>query len=215
MAAITSFTFNPFQENTYIVFDNTRECVIIDPGCFHPNERKMLVDYLSKEGLKPVRLLNTHCHLDHIFGNQFIFDQYGLLPEIHEDELPILESYPMVAERYGVPNAQPSPLPKRYIQKDEEITFGESKMKALLTPGHSPASISFYFEPEGFVIAGDVLFYESIGRTDLPGGDYDTLLASIKRELLPMKDETVVFSGHGQQTTIGHERQNNPFLRKI
>ena len=215
MAAVTSFAFNPFQENTYIVFDATKECVIIDPGCFHESERKMLINYLSKEGLKPVRLLNTHCHLDHIFGNQFIFDEYGLLPEIHEGELPVLESYPMVAEKYGVPNAQPSPLPIRYIKNGEEISFGESKMKALLTPGHSPASLSFYFEPEGFVIAGDVLFYESIGRTDLPGGDYDTLIASIQRELLPMKDETIVFSGHGPQTTIGHERQNNPFLRGI
>ena len=121
----------------------------------------------------------------------------------------------MVAEKYGVPNAQPSPLPKRYIKNGEEISFGESKMKALLTPGHSPASLSFYFESEGFVIAGDVLFYESIGRTDLPGGDYDTLIASIQRELLPMKDETIVFSGHGPQTTIGHERQTNPFLRGI
>ncbi len=215
MASVKTFTFNPFQENTYIVFDETKECVIIDPGCFHPNEQKVLVDYMSNEGLKPVRLLNTHCHLDHIFGNQFIFDRYGLLPEIHEGELPILKSYPMVAERYGVPNAQPSPLPKRYIKKDEEIVFGASKMKALLAPGHSPASICFFFETDGFVVAGDVLFYESIGRTDLPGGDYDTLIASIRRELLPMKDEIVVFSGHGPQTTIGHERQNNPFLRNI
>ncbi len=215
MASVQTFTFNPFQENTYIVFDETKECIIIDPGCFHLNEQKVLVDYISSEGLKPVRLLNTHCHLDHIFGNQFIFDQYGLLPEIHEGELPILKSYPMVAERYGVLNAQPSPLPKRYIEKDEEIVFGASKMKALLAPGHSPASICFFFETEGFVIAGDVLFYESIGRTDLPGGDYDTLIASIRRELLPMKDEIVVFSGHGPQTIIGHERQNNPFLRNI
>lgn len=212
MAAITSFAFNPFQVNTYIVFDETKECVIFDPGCYDAREQKMLVDYIEKEGLKPVRLLNTHCHLDHIFGNQFILDQYGLLPEIHEDELPLMESYPMVAQQYGVPNAQPSPMPERYIQKDEMITFGESKMKALLTPGHSPASISFYFEEEGFVIAGDVLFYESIGRTDLPGGNFQTLVRSINRELMIMSNETVVFSGHGQQTTIGHERIHNPFL---
>jgi len=157
----------------------------------------------------------THCHLDHIFGNQFILDEYGLLPEIHKDELPIMENYPMVAQKYGVPNAQPSPLPERYIQQDEIITFGESSMKALLTPGHSPGSISFHFEQEGFIIAGDVLFRESIGRTDLPGGNYNTLITSIQSELLRLRDQTVVFPGHGPQTTIGHERLNNPFLRTI
>ncbi|HHB78197.1 MAG TPA: MBL fold metallo-hydrolase [Saprospiraceae bacterium] len=214
MVGITYFDFNPFHENTYFVFDETKECVIIDPGCYDAAERKMLVDYIEKGGLKPVRLLNTHCHLDHVFGNQFIFDQYGLLPEIHENELPILETYPLVAEKYGVPHAAPSPKPVHFIEKDEEIAFGESKMKALFAPGHSPGGLCFYCESDDFVVAGDVLFYKSIGRTDLPGGDYDRLISSIHRELLSLPDQTAVFPGHAQQTTIGYERQNNPFLRE-
>lgn len=213
MAAITSFTFNPFQENTYIIYDETKECIIIDPGCYHDAEKRMLTEYIKGNDLKPVRLLNTHCHLDHIFGNQFIYETYGLLPEIHQKELPILASYPMVAQKYGVLNAAPSPVPKQFIEQDEVLTFGTSKCTALFAPGHSPASLCFYFEEEGFVIVGDVLFKESIGRTDLLGGDYNTLINSIKTQLMPMSDKVVVFSGHGPQTTIGHERLNNPFLK--
>lgn len=212
MAFVSAFALNPFQENTYIVYDETKECIIIDPGCSNAQEEQVLTDFIEKKGLKPVRLLLTHCHLDHIFGNHFIHQTYGLAPEFHQADLPVFESFLEVCKHYGIPNAKPSPPPKQFIQTNAMLTFGASKMKAILAPGHSPGSLCFYFEEEGFMIAGDVLFRQSIGRTDLPGGDYDTLIQSIQTELMPLPDEVIVFSGHGPQTTIGYERRNNPFL---
>ncbi|MCC6726370.1 MAG: MBL fold metallo-hydrolase [Saprospiraceae bacterium] len=211
-ATIVIFTFNPFQENTYVVFDETKECVIIDPGCFEAHERIELDKFIRDNELKPVRLINTHCHLDHVFGNAFVNRTWGLGLEIHEGELPVLEAVPQIAKFYGMPMGEQSPAPDRFIAEAEVIAFGNTKMEAILTPGHSPASLSFFIREDGLLIAGDVLFRESIGRTDLPGGDYDTLIASIKDKLLPLGDEVKVFPGHGPSTTIGHERMHNPFL---
>lgn len=213
MADVVSLTFNPFQENTYIVFDQTKACVIFDPGCSDASEQARLVQELEKRSLRPVRLINTHCHIDHVFGNSFISRKYGLGLEIHSGELPVLEATPQVAALYGIPYPDPSPRPKRYIEEGEIIEFGQTRMEAILTPGHSPASLSFYCEEDDFLIAGDVLFYGSIGRTDLPGGDYDTLIQSIKTKLLPLGDEVRVYPGHMQPTTIGYEKAHNPFLR--
>ncbi len=211
-ATIAIFTFNPFQENTYLVFDETKECAIIDPGCFEAHERIELDKFIQDNELKPVRLINTHCHLDHVFGNAFVSRTWELELEIHKGELPVLEAVPQIAKFYGMPSGELSPAPGRFIEEGEIIAFGNTKMEAILTPGHSPASLSFFIREGGLLIAGDVLFREGIGRTDLPGGDYDTLIASINDKLLPLGDDVKVFPGHGPSTTIGHERRHNPFL---
>lgn len=212
MANVVKLTFNDFQENTYIVYDDTGECVIFDPGCFRSYEEEELVQKISDLRLTPVRLINTHCHLDHVFGNKFVADHFGLGLEIHRGELPVLEAVPQVCMMYGLPPAVPSPAPSRFIEEGEVIEFGNTQLEVLFTPGHSPASISFYCRESGFVIAGDVLFYGSIGRTDLPGGDFDTLISNIKEKLLVLPDDTIIYPGHGPKTTIAFERANNPFL---
>lgn len=212
MTAVTYLTNNPFQENTYILYDETKECIIIDPGCFYGHEKEALVGYIQQHDLKPVRLINTHCHIDHVFGNKFVADTYGLGLEIHQGELVVLQAIPQVAQMYGIPYKEPSPEPTRYIAAGELIEFGNTKLEARFTPGHSPASLSFYCAESGFIIGGDVLFQGSIGRTDLPGGNMATLLKSIETHFLSLDDDTLVYSGHGNSTTIGAERQSNPFL---
>ena len=211
MIQVASFTFNPFQENTYVLHDDTKACIIIDPGCYTQLEKDQLVQHIEQNDLKPVRLINTHCHIDHVFGNKFIAEKYDLTLEIHEGEVPVLNMLLPTANMYGVP-VEPSPAAGNYLKEGDFLTFGESQMKILFTPGHSPASISFYSEADKFVIAGDVLFRGSIGRTDLMGGDFDTLIKSIKTQLFPLGDDVVVYSGHGPETTIGYEKANNPFL---
>ena len=206
------FTFNPFQENTYILYDDTRECVIFDPGCYENSEKLELDNFIAANNLKPVRLINTHCHIDHVFGNAFVAKRYGLELEIHKGELPVLKSCARVGEMYGIPYPEESPLPGKYIEEGEVISFGNSELEAIFTPGHSPASLSFFCREEKILIAGDVLFRESIGRTDLPGGDHATLIKSIKEKLLPLGDDVKVYPGHGPETTIGWEKVRNPFL---
>lgn len=213
MTLVAKFTFNPFQENTYVLYDDTKSCIIIDPGCYTAEEKQELKGFIEEKELKPVRLINTHCHLDHIFGNKFVADTYGLELEIHEGEVPVLEAVPMACQVYGLPLPEPSPTPTHFIEAGDVIEFGNTRLKTLFTPGHSPASISFYCAESKFVIAGDVLFYGSIGRTDLPGGNLGTLIQSIKTELFPLGDDVVVYSGHGPDTNIGFEKANNPFLQ--
>lgn len=212
MAQVVQLTFNPFQENTYLVYDETGECLIFDPGCSNVAEENELKSKIEALSLTPVQLINTHCHLDHVFGNKFVADTYNLGLEIHEKELPVLEAVPMVCNMYGIPKPPPSPAPAKFLKEGDCIQFGNTKLLMLFTPGHSPGSLTFYCEKDQFMIAGDVLFYGSIGRTDLPGGDHQTLIDSIKNELLPLGDDIVVYSGHGPKTQIGFERQNNPFL---
>ena len=212
MALVAKFTFNPFQENTYIVYDETKECVIFDPGCYTQEEKKKFQAFISSNSLKPVRLINTHCHIDHVFGNRFCADLYQLPLEIHDQELPVLKAVPQVADMYGIPMSDDSPEAGRLIKEGEVLTFGQTSFKALLTPGHSPGSLSFYFEDDQFVIGGDVLFREGIGRTDLPGGSYPVLIQSIKEQLFVLPDGVTVYAGHMGETTIGHEKKHNPFL---
>ncbi|MEY3050341.1 MAG: hypothetical protein RLY31_126 [Bacteroidota bacterium] len=209
---VATLVFNMFQENTYIVYDDSGECIIVDPGCYEAHERIELMTFIQENGLRPVRLLNTHCHLDHVFGNKFVADSWGLTLEIHRGERPVLEAMPEVCRLYGIPAPEPSPMPGRYIEPGETISFGQTRLEAIYTPGHSPASLSFHCAAAGFVLAGDVLFRESIGRTDLPGGDFDTLIRSIREQLFPLGNEVKVYPGHGPATTIGHERLFNPFL---
>ncbi len=213
MSHVVVFTFNDFSENTYLIQDESKECIIIDPGNNSASEDKTLSDYIQSNGLTPVRLLNTHCHLDHVFGNKYVADTYQLDLEIHEGEIPVLESTPQVCNMYGIPYPNPSPAPSKFLKPGDTISFGDTNLSIHFTPGHSPASVSFYNEKEGYIIGGDVLFQGSIGRTDLPGGNFDTLIQSIKDTFLTLPDETRVYSGHGPMTTVGDERAKNPFLQ--
>lgn len=211
MISIHFFTFGPFQENTYVLFDESKECIIIDPGCYDNAERAELAAFIADKKLTPVRLINTHCHLDHVFGNGFVAEKYHLKLEINKYDQPVLDSFLKTCNLYGL-NAEPSPAPSVYLAEGDNISFGNSTLEILFTPGHSPGSITFYNKEQKFMVAGDVLFYGSIGRTDLPGGNFETLISSIKDKLFPLGDDFKVYSGHGPETNIGFERKNNPFL---
>lgn len=214
MINVHYFEFSPFAENTYVLYDlqdKTKECIIVDPGCYETHEKEALKDYITKNGLKPIRLLNTHSHIDHVFGNKFVHDTYGLLPEMHKDELPGLQAVPTYGATMGL-RVEPSPLPEKYLVEGDTVKLGNSELSVLFTPGHSIASISFYCEKDQFVIGGDVLFQGGIGRTDLPGGSYPVLIQSIAEKFLTLGDTVIVYSGHGPETTIGLERKTNPFL---
>lgn len=213
MARVVKFTFNPFQENTYIVTDDSKECVIFDPGCLQAKEQQELAQYIEQENLKVVRLINTHCHLDHIFGNHFVKKRYQVELEAHKGEKVVLEQAIPAAKMYGIPYPEPSPPIEKYIEEGDIITFGNNtQLEAIFTPGHSPASLSFFCKADAFLIAGDVLFHGSIGRTDLPGGDHQMLISAIKNKVLPLGDKVTVHPGHGGKTTIGYEKLFNPFL---
>jgi hydroxyacylglutathione hydrolase len=211
MIQITSFAFNPFQENTYVLHDETKECIIIDPGCYAPLEQAELSTFIENENLKPVRLILTHCHIDHILGCKYISNRYNLVSEINKIEMPVFDSAERAAAIFGIRLEKP-PAPGKFIDENDLIKFGNSSLAILFTPGHSPGSLCFYNNEQKFVIGGDVLFRGSIGRTDLPGGNFDTLISSIKDKLFPLGDDFMVYPGHGPETTIGFEKTNNPFL---
>ncbi|MHA4807820.1 MBL fold metallo-hydrolase [Flavitalea flava] len=212
MFTIKSFEFNPVQENTYVLSDEKDACCIIDPGCYFGNERAGLQEYIEQQGLKPEILLNTHCHLDHVFGNKFVYDTWSLPLHLHEKEKPVLESAPEWGLRWGLPfeNYRGELI---FLEEGQQVALGVNELKVIFLPGHSPGSIGFYSEADRFIIGGDVLFRGGIGRTDLPGGNPDTLLRSIREQLWILPDEVVVYPGHGEPTTIGWEKRNNPFLR--
>lgn len=203
---------NPFMENTYLLSDETKECVIIDPGCSNPEEQKRLTDFIEVKCLKPVKLLNTHCHIDHVLGNAFISKRYGLFPEYHKIEQIVMDSCVEVAERYQIPYT-PSANAISFVSEEEEIRFGNTVLEVRFTPGHSPGSVCFINHEHKMIVAGDVLFRDSIGRTDLPGGDHQTLLKSVKEQLYTLGDDYKVLPGHGPETSIGYEKANNPFVR--
>jgi len=214
MINVHKFTFNGFQENTYLLVDtDTNEAVIIDPGCYDVNEKHDLEDFIASNKLKLVRLLNTHCHLDHIFGNQFIQKNWELSLEAHEKELETLQLAKHSATIYGFPAYEESPLPTRFLEEKDQIKFGGAILEIVFVPGHAPGHIAFISHADRFVIGGDVLFHGSIGRTDLPGGDFDTLVNSIKNKFYTLPDDYVVYSGHGPETTIGYEKATNPFVK--
>ncbi len=214
MTKVVSLTFNPFQENTYVVYETqSKEAIVFDPGCLGYAEEQRLQACLKELGLRPMQLINTHCHLDHIFGNHFVAETYGLALGIHPLEQELLEHAPAIAQAYGMPSMTPSPAPGYFLEEGDSVLLGASRFEVLLTPGHSPGSLCFYNATDGYCIAGDVLFQDSIGRADLPGGDYDTLMGSILVKLMQLPDDTVIYPGHGPSTTIGRERRDNPFLR--
>ncbi len=209
---VRPFVFNDFYENTYVLSDQSNECVIVDPGCNNEEERNQLFKYIEDNNLKPVRLINTHCHIDHVLGNAFIAMKYDLKLEAHEGEKPVLDMQEYVSRMYHI-SYDPSPPIELFHKGGDQIAFGKTCLSVLYTPGHSPASISLYNKESGELIAGDVLFREGIGRTDLPGGSMETILNSIREQFFTLPHETTVYSGHGPVTTIGHEIENNPFLR--
>lgn len=213
MLKVYSHTFNPFMENTYILTDNSKECVIIDPGCNTDKERSELVQSIQSYGLKPVKLLNTHCHIDHFPGNKFVCDTYNLLPEFHEIELEVMRLALEYRAFFGI-DCDPSPVPIHFLQEGDTVTFGESKLKVIFTPGHSPGSLSFYSESDKVLIGGDVLFQGSVGRYDIPGADGKVLFQTITEKIMTLPDDVRVYAGHGPSTTIGQERKSNPFLNK-
>jgi len=208
---LKKFTFNPIQENMYLIYDDTKECIIVDPGCYFQHERQELMDYISAQDLKPVRLVNTHCHLDHICGNKFVADTWNLKLEASKLDEYNLQRSIEAGILYNMP-IEPSPPIYLDLKEGGEIRWGHSSLCILFTPGHSAGSLSFYNKENKLLLAGDVLFRMSIGRTDLPGGDLDTLLDTIKTKLFLLPKDTIVYSGHGEETTIGYEMYNNPFV---
>jgi hydroxyacylglutathione hydrolase len=210
MIKIQSFTFNPFSENTYALHDETREAVIIDPGCYEKEEEEELKEFISSNNLSVKLLLNTHCHIDHVLGNDFVKREYQVPFLIHPVEEPVLRSVKAYAPNYGFQNYHEL-LPDGMIHENQHLTFGNSSLKVLCLPGHSPGHVGFYSPEQKFLVSGDVLFYHSVGRTDLPGGNSETLLSSIHNKLFVLPDEVIVYSGHGPATTLGEEKANNPF----
>lgn len=211
MLKIRQFTFNPVQENTYVIFKERGACAIVDPGCYFEYEYKELTDFIDSNKLVPKCLLNTHCHLDHVFGNKFVAETYGLTLQIHRHEKALLDFAPKSSEQWGLPfdNYQGDII---YLREGEDVMLDDENLHILLTPGHSPGSVSFYHKSQQFVIAGDVLFRSGIGRSDLPGGDHATLINSIRTQLFTLPDQVKVYPGHGPETTIGYEKKHNPFL---
>jgi len=211
MLKIQQFTFNPVQENTYVIFNEKGACAIIDPGCYFDNEYKELTDFIHTNNLVPKCLLNTHCHLDHIFGNKRIAGLYNLQLQMHPNEKSLFDYAPASGEMWGLPFTNYDG-PLIFINDGDKIKLDNDELEVILTPGHSPGSVSFYNSGAKFVVSGDVLFRSGIGRTDLPGGNFDVLIKSIRTRLFTLPDDVVVYSGHGPETTIGEEKTNNPFL---
>ncbi len=212
MLNIHFFTFNAFEENTYIISNHKKECWITDPGMYEQREIDEFISFIDKNELKPQSIINTHAHLDHIFGVKAIKERYNIPFGIHELELPVLERGADTAAMFGM-KLDHIPKADFYIPNNKKLSLGDDDVEVMLTPGHSPGSISFYHPAGNWILSGDVLFNGSIGRTDLPGGDFDTLIGAIRKNLFVLPDNTTVLSGHGPATTIGNEKKHNPFLQ--
>ncbi len=212
MLQIKVLTFNPVQENTYVLFNEFNECIIVDPGCYFDKEKEELKSFIDKNGLKPKRLLNTHCHLDHVFGNKFIAEEYKLSLRLHKNEEEMLEMAPASALMFNLPfdNYKGELV---FLQEGDIVSLRDDKLEVIEAPGHSPGSVCFYCEKQQFIIGGDVLFQNSIGRTDLPGGSHEDLIKNIKEKLFTLPENVTVYPGHGPATTIGEEIRLNPFLK--
>lgn len=207
---IQSFTFNPFQENTYVLSSNS-SCFIVDPGCSTREEENELRQYTDSKNVQPIAVINTHCHIDHILGNAFCCHEWNIPLWMHSLDLPNLNMGTVVADMYGLPY-QPSPQPVRLLDNETHIELGSERLDILFTPGHAPGHICLVSDPDDWVIAGDTLFQLSIGRTDLPGGNHEQLLQSIRTQLFELPDYYIVYSGHGPATEIGFEKRHNPFV---
>jgi glyoxylase-like metal-dependent hydrolase (beta-lactamase superfamily II) len=206
-----TFVFNVFGENTYIAYTDNGDAAIIDPGCNNTAECAELEGFIKANQLNPVMLLNTHAHIDHVLGNDFIYSKYGLLPRLHRNELVILDALVYSSTFYGV-QATASPQPVDFLNEGDKLKLGGLEFEVIFAPGHSPGGLCFYFASEKVLFCGDVLFRESIGRTDLPGGNFETLAHNIQTKLYTLPDDVEVYSGHGIPTTIGYEKKHNPFV---
>jgi len=216
MIKIKKFIFNSFAENTYLLWDeSSKETMIVDPGCSDSYEEKGLENFISSNKLSIKYLVNTHCHIDHIFGCNFVKEKYKIPYYAPENDLPLIEHFDKQIEFLGIEVKTKPPKPDYFITKDLKLELGENEPVFLFTPGHTPGEYCIYFHEDKFCITGDVLFQNSIGRADLWGGDYDTLLQSIKTELLTLPDDTIIYPGHGDESTIGEEKKYNPFLVEL
>lgn len=210
MIQIQNFVFNPFMENTYVLYDETNEAIIIDPGCYEQAEKDELVDFIESKGLKVVKLINTHCHIDHVFGNAFVKKKFQVSLCIHQEDEATLKSVEVYAPAYGFQDYQTNEADE-FFKEGDQVKFGNSTLDILFTPGHAPGHVVLVNQDQKICIGGDVLFDGSIGRTDLPGGDFDTLIKSIHEKLFALPDDVTVYPGHGGTTTIGKEKVSNPF----
>ncbi|MCK9159786.1 MAG: MBL fold metallo-hydrolase [Bacteroidaceae bacterium] len=211
---IKRFEFNMFPVNCYVLWDETMEAVVIDAGCYYPEEKQALKDFIITNNLKVKHLLDTHMHPDHTFGNPYMLKEFGLSPEANEADLYWMKEAAQQCRTYGVELKEEPVPPGHFINDGDIVTFGHCQLEAILVPGHSPGSLVFYASANHFIFSGDVLFQGSIGRADLTGGNFDNLIKNIRERLLVLPNETIVYPGHGAPTTIGIEKAENPFFRK-
>ncbi len=211
MLHIKCFTFNPFQENTYLLYDEEGTATLIDPGCYTEEEKRELEAFIVEEGLQVTQLLNTHCHIDHVLGNAWAIDRFQVTLQIHALEVPVLKSVEVYAPNYGFRDYIPATA-SSFLTEGQEIQVGNEIVRCIFVPGHAPGHLVFYHEASKRCIAGDALFRGSIGRTDLPGGNHALLIEKIKSQLFVLPEETLIFPGHGPETSIGFEKKNNPFV---
>lgn len=211
MNKLTRFAFNSFAVNTYVLADETGSCLIVDPACYTAAENEKLASFIASENLIPQMLINTHFHVDHILGNNFVCNTYQLEPVCHPKNKFFWEMAPEFGSVFGF-TMESIIIPKRFVEQGDILVFGNSKLEVLYTPGHADGSICLANHAERYVITGDVLFRDSIGRTDLPTGDFDMLRDSIMEQLFTLPDDYIVYPGHGSESSIGYEKENNPFL---
>lgn len=210
---IKTFVFNGFQENTYIIYDENRDCAIIDPGCNSDYEQEELVAFVRDNNLKVTHLLNTHLHVDHVLGNHFVKETYGTAPQAHEGDLPMYKITREYAKQFGMVVAQDPPAVEHLFNEGDHFKVGTINIEVIHVPGHSPGGICFYIPESKIIIVGDALFSGSIGRSDLWGGDHEQLIENINSKLMVLDEQTVVYSGHGPKTSIGAEKAENPYLQ--
>ncbi len=212
MLQVQCFTFNAFEENTYVVYDDTKACAIVDPGCYEQHEQETLSAFIEEHALQVAHLINTHAHIDHVVGNQYVQATYDVPLALHQQEIPILQAADQYAAMYGFTAYQPIEAEK-LLTAGDTIQLGNESLSVLHVPGHSPGHLALYSQQAKLCLCGDVLFKNSIGRTDLPGGDHTLLFQSIQQQLFPLGDEVVIYPGHGPVTTIGEEKSNNVSCR--
>lgn len=214
MLTIKSFCFNAFQENTYILYNKDKEAIIVDPGCYTRIEQKILTSFIELHELTPTLLFNTHCHLDHVFGNNFVSEKYQLTALLHQQEQVVLDRLQEASTKWNIP-CEAYKGPVKYVEQEDIIHFGEDQFKILFTPGHSPGSICFFNAQQDFIVSGDLIFKDGVGRTDLPGCDPNALIKSIQEQIFPLPETTTIYSGHGPSTTWGREKKANPYIQYL